>query len=197
MGLKASPHYPCLLSGILEEPNSQKTISEDQSQLHVGLYVDDFVIYSSDPAQEVLFQTLLQEHIQVDFMGDVEYFLRTPFTLLRHKERNISVHICQSAFKEFTAHRLSVQSANKVPNMTPYCSGFTIDSIPPVGPLDPDINCWRQVYQIFVGCINLLATCNRPDIAPVLTFLASYSNYPHPQHYRSAVHALKYLTSTN
>ena len=31
MGLKASSHYPCLLSGVLEEPNSQKTISEDQS----------------------------------------------------------------------------------------------------------------------------------------------------------------------
>ena len=46
MGLKASPHETCLLSGILEEPNSQKTISEDWSQLHVGLYVDDFVFYS-------------------------------------------------------------------------------------------------------------------------------------------------------
>ena len=60
MGLKASPYYPCLLSGILQEPNSQKTTSEDQSELHVSLYVKDFVFYSSDPSQEVLFQTLLQ-----------------------------------------------------------------------------------------------------------------------------------------
>ena len=74
MGLKASPHDTYLLSGILENPNSHETISENQSQLHVVLYVDDFVFYSSDPAQEVLFQTLLQEHIQVDFMGDVNYF---------------------------------------------------------------------------------------------------------------------------
>ena len=59
MGPEASPHFPCLLSGILDKPNSHKTISEDQSQLHVGLYVEDFVFYSSDPAQEVLFQTLL------------------------------------------------------------------------------------------------------------------------------------------
>ena len=74
MVLKASLHDPCLLSGVLEKPNSHNTISEDQSQLHVGLYVDDFVFYSSDPAQEVLLQTLLQEHIQVDLMGDVNYF---------------------------------------------------------------------------------------------------------------------------
>ena len=51
MGLKASPYDPVLLSGILDKPNSHKTISEDQSQLHVGLYVEDFVFYSSDPAQ--------------------------------------------------------------------------------------------------------------------------------------------------
>ena len=74
MGLKASPQDPCLLYGILEKPNSHKTISKDQSQLHVVLYVDNFVFYSSDLAQEVLFQTLLQEHIQVDFMGDVNNF---------------------------------------------------------------------------------------------------------------------------
>ena len=80
MGLKAYPHDPCLLYGIHEKPNSHKTISEDQSQLHFGLYVDDFVFYSSDPAQEVLFHNLLQEHIQVDFMGDVDYFLVTAFT---------------------------------------------------------------------------------------------------------------------
>ena len=31
MVLKASPHDPCLLSGILEDSNSQKTISKDRS----------------------------------------------------------------------------------------------------------------------------------------------------------------------
>ena len=78
-----------------------------------------------------------------------------------------------------------------------YGSGLPTDSIPPVDPLDPDLPCRRQVYQIIVGCINWLATLTRPEIAPVLTFIASYSNYPHLQHYKDAVHALKYLTSTN
>ena len=197
MGLKAYPHDPCLLSGILEETNSQKTISEDRSQLHVGLYVDKFVFYSSDTDQEAFFKTLLQEHIQVDFMGDVDYFLGTAFTWLQHKDGNISVHLFQSAFTEFTAHRFSVQSANKVPNMTPYQSGFSIDSIPPVDPLNPDLNRRRQLYQSIFGCINWLATCTCTNIVPVLTFLASYSNSTHPQHYKAAVNALKYLTSTN
>ena len=139
MGLKASPHDPCLLSVILEETNSQKTISEDLSQLHVGLYFDNFAFYSSVPSQEVLFQTLLQEHIQVDFVVNVDYFLSTGFTWIQQKDGKISVHLCQSAFTKFTAYRFSVQSANKVLNMTPYRSGFPIDSIPPVDPLNPDL----------------------------------------------------------
>ena len=79
MFLKASPHDPCLLSGVLANPSSPDTIYAAQSQIHVGLYVENFVFYSSDPTQEAPFKTLLQEHIQVDFMEDVEYFLGTAF----------------------------------------------------------------------------------------------------------------------
>ena len=93
MVLKASPHDPCLLSGILEDSYSQKTISKDQYQLHVGLYFDDFVFYISDPSQEVLFKNLLQEHIRVDIMGDVDYLLGTALTWIHHKDRNISVQL--------------------------------------------------------------------------------------------------------
>ena len=197
MGLKASPHNPCLLYGILDKPYSRQTISKDKSQIHVGLYVDDLVFYSSDPTHEDLFKTLLQEHIQVDFMRDVGYFLSTAFTWIQHKDGNISIHLCQSAFTEFTAHRFSVQSANKVPNMTPYPSGLPIDSIPTVDPLSPYLPRQRQVYRSIVGCINWLDTWTRPEIAPAITCLVSYSNSPHPQHYKAAVHAIKYPTSTN
>ena len=197
MGLKASPHDPFLLSGILDNPYSPQTISNSQSQLHVGLYVDNFVFYSSDPTQEALFQTFLQEQIRVDFMGYVDYFLGVAFTWLHNIDGKISVHLCQSEFTEFTVYGFSVQSVNKVPNMTPYRSSFPIDSIPPVDPLDPDIPCQIQVHQSIIGCINWIDTCTRPDISPVLTLIAAYSNFPHPQNYKDLVHSLKYLMSTN
>ena len=130
-------------------------------------------------------------------MRDVDYFSGTTFTWLKQKDGNISVHLCQSEFTEFTAHRFSVHIANRVTNMNPYCSGFPIDSIPTVGPLNPDLPRQRQVYQIIVGCINWLATCTHPDISPALTFLASHRNAPHPQHYKALVHAIKYLTIRN
>ena len=74
--------------------------------------------------------------------------------------------------------------------MTPYRSGFPVDSIPPVDPLDTDINRGRQVHQSIVGCINWLETFTRTDIAPVIKFLASYIKSPHPQQYNATVYAL-------
>ena len=81
--------------------------------------------------------------------------------------------------------------------MTPYRSGLPIDAIPHPDANDPDLKRRTKVYQSIVGSINWLATCTRPDISPVLTFLASYSNAPHAQHYKAAIHALKYLYSTS
>jgi hypothetical protein len=81
--------------------------------------------------------------------------------------------------------------------MTPYRYGMPINSIPPPDPDDPDQKRRTKCYQAIVGCINWLATCTRPDVSPALTFLASYNTKPSAQHYKSALHVLKYLYSTS
>ena len=43
MGINTSHNYPCLLLGVLVNPSYPETISAVQSQLHVVLYVDDFL----------------------------------------------------------------------------------------------------------------------------------------------------------
>ena len=158
--------------------------------------MDDFVFYSTDPEEEKRFMSELKKRVVVDFMGDVDWFLGTAFTWKRHPDGNLSVHLSQSAFTDFTAHRFGVSKYNQTPAMTPYRSGLPIDAIPPPVANDPDQPRRTKVYQSVVGCINWLATCTRPDISPCLTFLASYSHQPSYQHYKSAIHALKYLYST-
>ena len=135
MGLKDAPHYSCLLSGILETPNSHKNIAEYQSQLHVGLYVENFIFYSSDPAQEALFQTLIQEHIQTDFMGYVDYLLLHLLVLKKKTGKSPSIYTNRN---ELNSHPIGSQFKVQT-RFPPYCSGFPIDSIPPVDPLDPDL----------------------------------------------------------
>ena len=93
MGLDASPHGPWLFHSVINTPSSNECTSDLQSQINVFLYVNDFVFYSSDRSQEDLFKTLLQEHTQVDFMGNVDYFLGTDFTWIQNDYGNISVHL--------------------------------------------------------------------------------------------------------
>eukprot|EP00956_Cyclotella_meneghiniana_P014787 scaffold22287_cov36-Cyclotella_meneghiniana.AAC.2 len=150
-----------------------------------------------DPQQEALFMEALKTKVVVDFMGPVDWFLGTAFTWKRHEDGNLSVLLSQSAFIDFTAHRFAVDRFKPVPHMTPYRSGIPIDSIPPPPKDDPDQKRRTKVYQSIVGCINWVATCTRPDIAPALTFLASYNNCPSHGHYQAALHALKYLYSTS
>ena len=108
-------------------------------------------------------------------MGDVNYFLGTAFTWRRGDNGDLAVHFNQTAFTEFSAHRFGLDKVNHTPNMTPYRSGLPIYSIPPPSPDDPNQKRRTRVYQSIVGSINWLATCTRPDVAPALTFLASYN----------------------
>ena len=83
-------------------------------------------------------------------MGNVDYFLGNASTWTQHADVNISVHLCQSVFTEFTAHRFSVHTTNKVSNMTPYRSRFPIDSIPPVDPLNPDLPRQKKSIKVLL-----------------------------------------------
>jgi hypothetical protein len=196
LGLQASPHDPCVYTGVVNPGPDYDPATSNRKLLHIGIYVDDFVYFSENPAEEKLFQEALASRIKVDFMGDVDYFLGTAFTWMKHEDGHLSVHLCQSAFIEYLAHRFALTNFVPVPNMTPYRSGMPIDSIPNPDPKEPDFKRRRKIYQSIVGCINWLATCTRPDVSPALTFLASYSTAPHIQHYKSALHVIKYLIST-
>ena len=120
------------------------------------------------------------------------------FTWLQHIDRNISVHLCLSAFTEFTSQRFLVKSANKVPNMTPYRSGFPIDSIPPnwyhwsgssSSTTSLSEHCW--LHQ-FACNLQSSLNCNCSHI-PCLV----QQFYPPTTHYKATVYALTYLMSTN
>eukprot|EP00956_Cyclotella_meneghiniana_P035945 scaffold119809_cov102-Cyclotella_meneghiniana.AAC.2 len=216
IGLTPSPHDPCLYSGFIVDsspttpsqssqtktlpktPTSTPAPNSSRKPVHVGIYVDDFVFFSEDPKEEERFKKALSScTVPIDWMGTVDYFLGTAFTWKRHTDGHLSVLLTQSAFTEYSAHRFAIDKLNPVPNMTPYRSGIPIDSIPPPDPQDPDLKRRTKCYQGIVGCINWLATCTRPDVAPALTFLASYNTNPSHQHYKAALHVLKYLYSTS
>ncbi len=84
------------------------------------------------------------------------------------------------------------------PDVTPYCSGLPIDTIPES---DKDVDSpmfqeCKQKYQSIVGSIGWLAQSTHPDLAPSHSFLSAYSNKPSCSHWNAALYVLHYIHST-
>ena len=162
------------------------------------VYVDYFVYFSEDPEVESLFEQILKSQFNIDFMGTVNWFLGTQFDWAEHHDGALSVHLSQAAFAQNIVERHRLHNINFNPRVSPYRSGHPIDSFPSaeVDENDKHFLRRRQSYQSLVGSLNWLATNTRPDLAPVVSFLASYSHCPSKQHLESALYAVRYLRST-
>jgi hypothetical protein len=129
IGLTPSLKDPCLYSGLIQDP-SDPSSGKSSSPLTLGLYVDDFVYFSEDPAVEALFCRLSGEGCKVDFMGVVEWFMGIHFAWCI-TSNSVSVHLNQSGFAANLVESLFQDSQNITPTATPYRSGVPIDSIAP------------------------------------------------------------------
>ena len=96
LGLKQNPCDPCLFCGNIIDPTDPSD-SPSSSPLTLGLYVDDFVYFSADPAVEAKFVRLLQQQSTVEYMGTVEWFLGTHFQWLVNPDA-VKVHLSQTGF---------------------------------------------------------------------------------------------------
>ena len=197
IGLTPSLEDPCLYSGFIQDP-SDPSSKQSSSPLTLGLYVDDFVYFSEDPAVEALFCRLLSERCKVDFMGVVEWFLGIHFAW-RITPTSVSVHLNQSGFAANLVESFFQDSRNVTPTATPYRSGVPIDSVAPsTDEDDSPAQLWRTAaYQSLIGSIGWLSSSTRPDLSAVHSFLASYSNKPSTGHMKAALYALHYIHSTH
>ncbi len=195
IGLTPSLEDPCLYSGFVTDPKDPSN-SPSQHPLTLGLYVDDFVYFSEDPAVESLFCRLLGERCKVDFMGIVEWFLGVHFSW-RITPSSVAVHLNQSGFASNLVESFFGDTRNPTPTATPYRNGVPIDSIAPSTDADdsPAQIRRKEAYQSLIGSIGWLAHTTRPDLSAVHSFLASYSNKPAVGHMKAALYALPFVLS--
>jgi hypothetical protein len=181
---------PCLYTGFIQDPKNPTTL-QSSCPLSLGLYVDDFVYFSEDPALEALFCCLLAKRCQVDFMGIVEWFLGIHFSW-RITLSLVAVHLNQSGLASNLVESFFCQLRNPTPMATPYWSGVPINSIAPSMDEDdsPAQIQQKEAYQSLVGSIGWLASTTCPDLSVVHSFLLSYSNKPATGHMKAAQYAL-------
>ena len=186
IGLQPLPNSPCIFEGVLIKNHPPITL---------GLYVDDFVYWSTDPQVEKEFEQRLQNHIKVDFMGRVTHFLGLKFTWT-NTNNNWNVHLSQTAFIENLAALADLSTDTMYNKNIPFRPGFQIDSIPKQ---TMDIT-QRQKLQLklqqLVGSFIWLSQNTRPDIATVVSLLSQHIKEPSQGHINAAKTIVKYLLST-
>ena len=195
IGLTPSLEDPCLYSGLIYDPSDPS--SKSATPLSLGLYVDDFVYFSVDPAMEALFCRLLSERCKVDFMGIVNWFLGVHFSW-RVTHSTVSVHLSQAGFASHLVDSFHLSDRNQTSTATPYRSGIPINAIAESTETDdsPALRRRKEDYQSLIGSIGWLAHSTRPDLITAHSFLASYSNKPSSGHMKAALYALHYIHST-
>ncbi len=128
-GLQPSLEDPCLYSGFIRDPSNPSSIPST-TPLTLGLYINDVVYFSKDPAVKAHFCRLLAERSKVDFMGVVEWFLGIYF-LWRITPSSILVHFNQLGFASTVVESFFHESHGPTSTATPYRAGVPIDSIAP------------------------------------------------------------------
>ncbi len=188
---------PCMFTGRIIDP-SNPAADIPTVPLTIGLYVDDFIYFTEDPAVERRFKQLLSGLVTVNFMGTVDWFLGTHFQWSSYNNE-VSVHLSQTGFAAHLVGNNNVHGRNiTTPDATPYRSGLPIDACPKFDEADycPALIKRKKKYQSVVSSIGWLAQSTRPDLAPTHSFLSSYNNKPSKSHWNVALYALLYIFST-
>jgi hypothetical protein len=187
MGLKQSTISPCLFVGNL---------IEGQPPIYIGIYVDDIIYFSVSDEVEKAFESKLSTIGNVDFMGQVSYFLGIEFSWRHHSDRNLSVSLTQQSFAENLVESVHYTTTSTSSFVTPYHSGLAIDSIPPSTLSSSEQDKLWLHYQSFVGSLNWLAHTTHPDLSTTVSLLAQHQSNPSPGPLDAALHVIKYVAQT-
>ena len=102
----------------------------------------------------------------------------------------------QEAYANSVVKEMGLLNANTCPLMTPFRSGFRVDTIPAVDMSDTDRAPLIAKMQSWLGMINWLTQGTRPDLATIFSLLASHTKTPSPGHLDAVKHVGQYLKST-
>jgi len=184
VGLIKCPNAPCMFHG---------EIVPGKPPLYLGLYVDDFIYFSTDPEVEREFETKLGKLTTVDFMGEVTHFLGIRFQW-RQNHHSTKVHLSQEAFADQLITQAGLNKLSAKANITPYRSGFPVDAIPNIYTSCPKLRQELETeYRSYVGSLLWLSQSTRPDLATITNMLARYQHKVTPKHIQAAKYAIKYV----
>ena len=107
-------------------------------------------------------------------MGRDSHFLGIKYQW-RTESNKTKVHMSQEAFTASLIAQTGLSDISTKANITPYRSGYPVDSISQECYLSPQEKKNTQVkYRSIVGSLLWLSQGTRPDLATIATLLAKY-----------------------
>ena len=204
-GLSRSPkHWYETFRGHLEDMGF-KPVSQDpcvfkctpfagKPPIYLGMYVDDFVYFSTSDHVEEWFETTLESKLRVDFMGPVSWFLGCHYDWHSLPDGRLTCHISQQAFSEQLIERFGMEHCT--PSERLYKSGLVIDRIDRDNFPATAYAEFTKEYQSLMGGLQWLVTNTRPDLNVAVKLLSQFTNKPSVGHRSSGNQVLRYLRAT-
>jgi hypothetical protein len=189
-GLREAPHsWYAHCSGMF-----MAVTAPDSSDLcHVLVYVDDFTLMTRTPAQMLWLKSKLAGMFDIKDLGAADQVLGLEVT--RDRAAN-TLKLTQRKFMRKLLEEYDMLDCR--PMDTPMLSN-ALKALPRhEDPLDDKgVEYMRDKdYRRLLGCLNWLAQGTRPDISFAVARLGQAQSNPHPAHWQSLTHVLRYLSKT-
>lgn len=172
LGFNNSQYEPCLFA---------KT--KGDVKIIIGLYVDDFLIFSNNDRETEELKKLLALEFKLKDLGFVRQYLGMRINV--NKDKSV-ITIDQTQYIEQLVERFQMSDCK--PQSTP---------IEPKLNVEKSTECLPNVpYQKLIGCLMYLAVLTRPDIAYAVSYLSQFNTCYNICCYNYAKRILRYLQCT-
>lgn len=173
LGFTKSKLEPCVF--IKNHSNNRKTI--------IGIYVDDFIIFSNNKAETSYLIEVLNQKFKIKNLGQVKQYLGMRINV---DKKSNSITIDQKHYIEQLLKKFEMSDCNTAE--TPIECKLNVEK--------SSICDNRLPYQKLIGSLMYLAVLTRPDIAYSVSYLSQFNNSYSTVHWNYAKRVLKYLSKT-
>ena len=152
----------------------------------MGVYVDDIIPISNNPALLKAEKAPLCERFKMTDLGEIHYLLG--MSINRDRESR-TLTVSQPNYLDKVLKKFGMENCKPV--STPLEPGRKFQQLSPSDePFDV------QTYQQAIGCLTYISTATRPDIAAAVSVLSQYMSKPSKDHWMGVKHVLRYLKGT-
>ena len=152
----------------------------------LGVYVDDIIPVSNNPALLKVEKAALCGRFEMIDQGEIHYLLG--MSIKRNREcRTLTIN--QPNYLEKVLKQFGMENCKPV--ATPLEPGRKFQQLTPSDkPFDV------HTYQQAIGCLTYMSTATRPDIAVAVGVLSQYMSRPSNDHWMGVKRVLRYLKGT-